>query len=54
MYGVFAVSCVIEMDISLYNPGFLLDVSDQVDVHQADHHPREKLLVVPVRGVMAG
>ena len=25
-----------EMDISLDNPGFLMDVSDQVEVHQSD------------------
>ena len=55
-----------EMSISLDNPGFLLDVSDQVDVHQPDastmasgssssvHLHRENPLGVPVRGAMAG
>ena len=33
---VFTVILCIEMDISLDNPGFQLDVSDQVDIHQAD------------------
>ena len=36
VYGVFSVSCVVEMEISFDNPGFQLDVTDQVDVHQAD------------------
>ena len=61
VYGIFSVSCVVEMEISLDNPGFQLDVTDQVDVHQAvflahhqDHHPRGKLLAVPVSDVMAG
>ena len=36
MYGVFTVILCVEMDISLDNPGFQLDVSDQVDIHQAD------------------
>ena len=32
----FLVILCVEMDISLDNPGFQLDVSDQVDIHQAD------------------
>ena len=32
----FSVSVIVDMDISLDNPGFQLDVSDQVDIHQAD------------------
>ena len=31
----YSVLCA-EMDISLDNPGIMMDVSDQVDVHQAD------------------
>ena len=60
MYGVFTLILCVEIDISLDNPGFQLDVSDQVEIHQAmshvhlrDHHPLERLLV-PVCGVMAG
>ena len=30
------MSVSVEMDISLVNPGFQIDVSDQVDIHQAD------------------
>ena len=36
MYGVFTVILCVEMDISLDNPGFQLDISDQVEIHQAD------------------
>ena len=32
----FSMSVIVEMDISLDNPGFQIDVSDQVDIHQAD------------------
>ena len=35
MCGVFPVSCVIEMEISLDNPGFQVDVSE-VEIHQVD------------------
>ena len=35
MYGVFPVSCVIEMEFSLDNPGFQVDVAE-VEIHQAD------------------
>ena len=35
MFGDFPVSCVVEMDISLDNPGFQVDVAD-VEVHQVD------------------
>ena len=35
MYGVFPVSCVVEMEISLDNPGFQVDVSE-VEIHQVD------------------
>ena len=35
MYGVFTVSCVVEMEISLDNPGFQVDVSE-VEIHQVD------------------
>ena len=33
---VFTVILCVEMDISLDNPGFQLDVSGQVDIHQSD------------------
>ena len=35
MYGVFPVSCIVKMDISLDNPGFQVDVAE-VEIHQAD------------------
>ena len=35
VYGVFPVSCVVEMEISLNNPGFQVDVS-KVEIHQVD------------------
>ena len=35
MYGVVTVSCVVEMEISLDNPGFQVDVSE-VEIHQVD------------------
>ena len=56
----YSVSEPLEMEFFLDNPGFEMDVSDQVDIHQADvpghldlHH-RGSLLAVPVLDVMAG
>ena len=45
------------MAFSLENPGFSIDVSDQVDVHQSDtgiHHHRENLLSVLASAAMGG
>ena len=35
MFGVFPVSCVVEVEISLDNPGFQVDVSE-VEIHHVD------------------
>ena len=47
------------MAFSLDNPGFQIDVSDQVDIHQSESgtssaHRLENLLVVPASAATGG